>query len=81
MKKALFDRLVTSIKQAGKIHRENKAAVVFLGSREWQAQAIDEALKEADKPTARFRNHADVVSKIKRKSAAMRKGKSKEPNY
>lgn len=55
----------------------NKAIENFLDTQEWQIQAIEEAVKEADEPKAKFRDHADVVTRMKKKAADARKGKQK----
>ena len=55
----------------------NKAIEDFLDTQEWQVQAIEEAVKEADAPDADFRDHADVVTRIEKKMAATMKKKCK----
>ncbi len=55
----------------------NKAIEDFLDTQEWQVQAIEEAVKEADAPDADFRDHADVVTRIEKKMAAAMKKKCK----
>ncbi|MCJ7526341.1 MAG: CopG family transcriptional regulator [Candidatus Aminicenantes bacterium] len=51
-----------------------KAIEEFVATQEWQIQAIQEAVKEADSPQARFIEHEVVVKKIKARMAR-RKGK------
>jgi predicted transcriptional regulator len=55
----------------------NKAIEAFLDAQEWQVQAIEEAVKEANAPGAKFRDHADVVTRMKKKADAARKGNKK----
>ena len=55
----------------------NKAIEDFLNAQEWQIQAIEEGVKEADAPDADFRDHADVVTRIEKKMAAAMKKKCK----
>ena len=55
----------------------NKAIEDFLDTQEWQIQAIEEAVKEADEPMAKFRNHTVVVTRMKKKAADARKRKQK----
>ena len=42
-----------------------KAIEEFVATQEWQIQAIQAAVKEADSPQARFIDHGAVVKKIK----------------
>ncbi len=51
-----------------------KAIEEFVATQEWQIQAIQEAVKEADAPQARFIEHAVVAKKI-RTRMARREGK------
>lgn len=55
----------------------NKAIEDFLDAQEWQIKAIEEAVKEADEPGAEFRDHAEVVARMKKKADAARKRKQK----
>ena len=51
-----------------------KAIEEFVAAQEWQIQAIQEAVKEADAPQARFIEHEVVVKKMKARMAR-RQGK------
>lgn len=51
-----------------------KAIEEFVTTQEWQIQAIQEAVKEADSPQAKFIEHDVVVKKMKARMAR-RKGK------
>jgi predicted transcriptional regulator len=42
-----------------------KAIEEFVATQEWQIQAIQAAVKEADSPHARFIEHESVIKKIK----------------
>lgn len=63
--------------ERSKSYLANKAIEEFLDSQEWQILAIEEAVKEADAPDADFRNHVDVVARVKKKAAAARKREQK----
>jgi RHH-type rel operon transcriptional repressor/antitoxin RelB len=52
-----------------KAYLATKAIEEFLATQEWQIQAIQEALKEADSPQARFIEHEAVVKKMKARIA------------
>jgi len=43
-----------------------KAVEQYLDLQEWQIHAIQEAVKEADSPDARFLEHDEVVSRMRR---------------
>lgn len=51
-----------------------KAIEEFVATQEWQIQAIQTAVKEADSPQAKFIEHEVVVKKIKARMAR-RQGK------
>lgn len=51
-----------------------KAIEEFVAAQEWQIQAIQEAIKEADSPQAKFIEHEVVAKKIK-EQMARRQGK------
>jgi RHH-type rel operon transcriptional repressor/antitoxin RelB len=51
-----------------------KAIEEFVAAQEWQIQAIQEAVKEADSPQAKFIEHEVVVKKLKARMAR-RQGK------
>lgn len=51
-----------------------KAIEEFIATQEWQIQAIQEAVKEADSPQAKFVEHETVVKKIQARMAR-RQGK------
>ncbi len=51
-----------------------KAIEEFVAAQEWQIQAIQEAVKEADAPQTKFIEHETVVKKI-RSRTAHREGK------
>jgi predicted transcriptional regulator len=51
-----------------------KAIEEFIATQEWQVQAIQEAVKAADLPQARFIEHEVVVKKMKAR-IARRQGK------
>jgi RHH-type transcriptional regulator, rel operon repressor / antitoxin RelB len=51
-----------------------KAIEEFVATQEWQIQAIQAAVKEADSPQAKFIEHEVVVKKMKGQMA-LRKGK------
>ncbi len=63
--------------ERSKSYLANKAIEAFLDAQEWQVLVIEKAVKEADEPDAKFRDHADVVAKMKKKIAAARKIKRK----
>ncbi len=44
-----------------------RAIEQFVIAQEWQVQAIEKAVQEADAPGARFLDHEDVVSKRRRR--------------
>ena len=46
-----------------------KAIEEFVVTQEWQIQAIQEAVKEADSSHAKFIEHEDVVNKLKTRMA------------
>jgi len=52
-----------------------KAIEEFVTSQEWQIKAIEEAVREADAPDAVFHDHAEVVTRMKKKISAAKKGK------
>lgn len=52
-----------------------RAIEEFVAAQEWQVQAIEEAVREADAPGARFLDHDEVVARI-REVSADRTGKS-----
>ncbi len=43
-----------------------KAIEQYLDLQEWQIQAIQDAVKEADSPNARFLEHDEVVNRMRR---------------
>ncbi len=43
-----------------------RAVEEYLGLQEWQMQAIQEAVDEADSPDAEFLEHDEAVSRLKR---------------
>jgi len=43
-----------------------KAIEQYLDVQEWQIRAIQDALKEADSPNARFLEHDEVVSRMRK---------------
>ena len=43
-----------------------KAIEEYLNIQEWQIQAIQEAVREADSPTAEFIEHDEVVKRVKK---------------
>lgn len=59
--------------ERSKSYLANKAIEEFLDAQEWQVLAIEEAVKEADAPDADFRNHVDVVARMKKKVAAAKR--------
>jgi RHH-type rel operon transcriptional repressor/antitoxin RelB len=60
--------------ERSKAYLAAKAIEEFITTQEWQIQAIQEAVKEADSPNAKFIEHEAVVKKIKAR-IAQRKGK------
>lgn len=61
--------------ERSKSYLATKAIEEFIAAQEWQIKAIEEAVEEADSPDAVFHDHADVVTRMKRKISAARKGK------
>ena len=74
-----MDRLagVARSTERSKSYLANKAIEEFLDTQEWQILAIEEAVKEADSENADFRDHADVLARMKKKVAATKKRKLK----
>ena len=60
--------------ERSKAYLAAKAIEEFIATQEWQIQAIQEAVKEADSPNAIFFEHEAVVKKLKARMAR-RKGK------
>lgn len=46
-----------------------RAIEEFVAAQEWQVHAIEEAVREADAPGARFLDHGEVVARMHRRSA------------
>jgi len=44
----------------------SRAIEEFVAAQEWQVQAIEEAVRQADAPGARFIEHDAVASKVRR---------------
>jgi len=59
--------------ERSKAYLAAKAIEEFITAQEWQIQAIQAAVKEADSPQAKFVEHDVVVNKLKRQ-IAQRKG-------
>ena len=55
--------------ERSKAYLAAKAIEEFVAAQEWQIQAIQEAVKEADSSHARFIEHEDVVNKLKKRMA------------
>ena len=74
-----MDRLaeVSRSTERSKSYLANKAIEEFLDTQEWQILAIEEAVKEADSENADFRDHEDVLARMKKKVAAAKKRKLK----
>jgi predicted transcriptional regulator len=60
--------------ERSKAYLAAKAIEEFVATQEWQIQAIQAAVKEANSPQARFIEHEVVVKKIKARMAR-RQGK------
>jgi predicted transcriptional regulator len=60
--------------ERSKTYLAAKAIEEFIATQEWQIQAIQEAVKEADSPQAKFIEHEVVVTKMQAR-LARRQGK------
>lgn len=60
-----LDALATATERS-RAYLAAKAIEEYLDLQEWQIQAIQEAVKEADSPTAVFLEHDDVVRRVKK---------------
>jgi RHH-type rel operon transcriptional repressor/antitoxin RelB len=60
--------------ERSKAYLAAKAIEEFVATQEWQIQAIQAAVKEADSPHARFIDHEIVIKKMKARMAE-RQGK------
>jgi RHH-type transcriptional regulator, rel operon repressor / antitoxin RelB len=69
-----LEHLATATERT-KAYLAAKAIEEFVATQEWQIQAIQEAVKEADSPKANFIEHEMVVKKIKAQMAR-RQGKN-----
>jgi len=62
--------------ERSKAYLAAKAIEEFIAAQEWQIQAIQEAVKEADSPHGKFFEHEVVVKKIQ---SRMARGQGKKP--
>jgi predicted transcriptional regulator len=63
-----MDRLdiLAKVTERSKAYLAAKAIEQYLDTQEWQIQAIQEAVKEADSPDAKFLEHDEVVKRMKK---------------
>ena len=63
-----MDRLdiLAKATERSKAYLAAKAIEQYLDTQEWQIQAIQEAVKEADSPDAKFLEHDEVVKRMKK---------------
>jgi len=60
-----------------KAYLANRAIEEYLDAQEWQVQAIEEAVHEADRPGALFIEHAQVRAKLKESKTSTAKKKAR----
>ena len=63
-----MDRLdiLAKATERSKAYLAAKAVEQYLDTQEWQIQAIQEAVEEADSPDAKFLEHDEVVKRMKK---------------
>jgi RHH-type rel operon transcriptional repressor/antitoxin RelB len=66
--------LLAKATERTKAYLAAKAIEEFVATQEWQVQAIQDAVREADAPQAKFLEHKAVANKI-RSQMARRQGK------
>ena len=54
-----------------------KAIEEYVAVQEWQVQAIEDAVRKADSPRARFHDHDAVAAAMRKKTAVARRGRAR----
>lgn len=69
--KARLERLAQATDRS-KAFLAERAIEAYLDAQEWQVQAIEAAVHEADSPEAKFVDHVQVAARFKRLAAGAR---------
>ena len=72
--KARLEKLARSTDRS-KAYLASRAIEEYLDVQEWQVKAIEDAIREADSPTAVFHEHEEVQTKLKKLTAKRRSTK------
>lgn len=70
--KARLEKLAKSIDRS-KAYLASQAIQEYLDVQEWQVQAIQDAIREADSPNPVFYEHEEVQTKLKKLTAKRRR--------